>query len=149
MNEPNAERVYTPSHSWPGVALYKSVLRSWHWRRLKWAVAAASEAAQGHEANGLQPGAEHYRKLYGIVEDAMLQYRSNGGTESNFEIEAKLPNILVLKRLADPPAQAPKTSVPFIGLTAVVASVFLTVWISCLVGFGAGIVHFLSHMVGR
>jgi hypothetical protein len=149
MSEPNLECSSTSAHPWPCSGLYKSIVRSWHWRRLKWLVAAASEAAQGHEANGLQPGADHFRKLYESVEDAMLQYRSNGGTESNLEIEARLPNILMLKRLAEPSAQAPKTSAPLIGLTAVVASVFLTVWISCLVGFGEGIVHFLSHLVGR
>jgi hypothetical protein len=149
MNEPNAECTSTPARSWPGAGFYKSIVRSWNWRRLKWAVAAASEAAQGHEANGLQPGADHFRQLYESVEDAMLQYRSKGGTESSFEIEAKLPNILVLKRLANPPAQAPKTSVPTMGIVAVLASVILTVWISCLVGFGEGIIHFLSHLVGR
>ena len=149
MSEPNVERSSKSARPWPGTGLYKSIVRSWHWRRLKWAVASASEAAQGHEANGLQPGADHFRKLYESVEAAMLQYRTHGGTESNLEIEAKLPNILALKRLASPPTQATKTSVPAMGIIAVIASILLTVWISSLVGFGEGIVHFLSHLVGR
>jgi hypothetical protein len=46
----------TPGRPWPGANLYKSLKLRWHWRRLRWAVVAASEAAQGHEANGLPPG---------------------------------------------------------------------------------------------
>ena len=46
----------TLDSSWPGASLYKSLKLGWQWRQLKWAVVAASEAAQGHEANGLPQG---------------------------------------------------------------------------------------------
>ena len=62
MDEPNTEKHISlewtsiPGRSWPGASLYKSLKLGWHWRRLRWAVVAASEAAQGHEANGLPLG---------------------------------------------------------------------------------------------
>jgi hypothetical protein len=73
MDEPNAEkdtnleRTSTPGGSWPGASLYKSLKHSWHWRRLRWAVVAASEAAQGHEANGLPPGSKEFKTLFDEV----------------------------------------------------------------------------------
>ena len=63
MDEPNAERTSTPGRSWPGANVYKSLKLGWHWRRLRWAVVAASEAAQGHEANGLPPGSGEFKTL--------------------------------------------------------------------------------------
>jgi len=62
MDEPNVNKhaslecASTPGRFWPGASLYKSLKLGWQWRRLRWAVVAASEAAQGHEANGLSPG---------------------------------------------------------------------------------------------
>jgi hypothetical protein len=50
----------------PVTSLYKSLKLGWQWRRLKWAVAATSEAAQGHEANGVRPGAQEFKTLYNL-----------------------------------------------------------------------------------
>jgi len=70
MGEQNAEkdtsleRTSIPGRSWPGASLYKSLKLGWQWRRLRWAAVAASEAAQGHEANGLPPGSRECQLLY-------------------------------------------------------------------------------------
>ena len=80
MDEQNAEkdtsleRTSTPGRSWPGASLYKSLKLGWQWRRLKWAVAAASEAAQGHEANGVRPGAQEFKTLYNEVAKKVQAY---------------------------------------------------------------------------
>jgi hypothetical protein len=67
MDEPNAECTSIPGRSWPGANLYKSLKLGWHCRRLRWAVVAASEAAQGHEANGLPAGSREFQTLFNEV----------------------------------------------------------------------------------
>ena len=74
MDEPKAERTSTPGHSWPGANVYKSLKLGWHWRRLRWAVVAASEAAQGHEANGLPPGSREFKTLFNEVAGKVQEY---------------------------------------------------------------------------
>ena len=80
MDEPNAEkdtsleRTSIPGRSWPGANLYKSLKHGWHWRRLRWAVVAASEAAQGHEANGLPPGSKEFKTLFDEVVRKVQEY---------------------------------------------------------------------------
>src|ERR1019366_240765 len=70
MDEANTEKhtslecTNIPGRFWPGTKLYKSLKLGWQWRKLKWAVVAASEAAQGHEANGLPPGSREFRTLF-------------------------------------------------------------------------------------
>jgi len=146
MNQPNAERTCSPARSWPGAGLYESVVQSWHWRRLRWAVVAASEAAQGHEANGLPPGSREYQLLYRQVEDAMNNYCHAFGEDVEL-VKAKLPVISVLKRLAtvQPPPPTSKKS-----LTLIVAGLSLvaTALIGFLIGFGEGIAHLIAHLFG-
>ena len=60
--------------SWPGANVYKSLKLGWHWRRLRWAVVAASEAAQGHEANGLPPGSREFKTLFNEVAGKVQEY---------------------------------------------------------------------------
>ena len=50
-----------------------------HWRRLRWAVVAASEAAQGHEANGLPPGSKELKTLFDEVVRKVQEYSTESG----------------------------------------------------------------------
>ena len=152
MDEPNAEKhtslecATIPGRSWPGASLYKSLKHGWQWRRLRWAVVAASEAAQGHEANGLPPGSREYQLLFRQVEDAMNNYCHAFGEDVEL-VKAKLPVISVLKRLAtvQPPPPTSKKS-----LTLIVAGLSLvaTALIGFLIGFGEGIAHLIAHLFG-
>ena len=140
------DRTSTPGSSWPGANLYRSLKLGWQWRRLRWAVVAASEAAQGHEANGLPPGSREYQLLYRQVEDAMNNYCHAFGEDVEL-VKAKLPVISVLKRLAtvQPPPPTSKKS-----LTLIVAGLSLvaTALIGFLIGFGEGIAHLIAHLFG-
>ena len=107
MNEPNAERLCTPAHSWPGAGLYMSILRSWQWRRLKWTVVAASEAAQGHETNGLPPGSAEFKTLYDQAVAKVLEYSKESGDPMD-TLKARLPALCAMERLAHPPSPAPR-----------------------------------------
>jgi hypothetical protein len=152
MDEQNAEKdtslecTSTPGRSWPGASLCKSLKLGWHWRRLRWAVVAASEAAQGHEANGLPPGSREYQLLYRQVEDAMNNYCHAFGEDVEL-VKAKLPVISVLKRLATVPSPSPTSKK---SLTLILASLTIvaTALISFLIGFGEGIAHFIAHLLG-
>jgi hypothetical protein len=144
--DPSLESMSTPGRSWPGASLCKSLKLGWHWRRLRWAVVAASEAAQGHEANGLPPGSKEYQLLYRQVEGAMNNYCNAFGEDAEL-VKAKLPVIAVLKRLTtvQPPPPTSKKSLTIIlaGLTVVA-----TALVSFLIGFGEGIAHFIAHLLG-
>jgi len=80
MDEPNVEKhailesTSIPDHSWPGASLYKPLKLGWQWRRLRWAVVAASEAAQGHEANGLPPGSSEFKTLFNEIASKVQEY---------------------------------------------------------------------------
>src|ERR1035437_9382226 len=101
MNEANAESKSIPCHSWPGVNLYKSIKLGWQWRRLRWAVVAASEAAQGHEANGLPPGSREFKTLFDEVASKVQEYSAESGDPLE-TLKARLPALCALERLADP-----------------------------------------------
>jgi hypothetical protein len=107
---------------------------------------AASDAAQGHEANGLPPGSREYQLLYRQVEDAMNNYCHTFGEDVEL-VKAKLPVISVLKRLAtvQPPPPTSRKSLTLIvaGLTVVA-----TALIGFLIGFGEGIAHFIARLFG-
>jgi hypothetical protein len=141
MDEPNAEkdtaldRTGTPGRSWQGASVCKSLKLAWHWRGLRWAVVAASEAAQGHEANGLPPGSKEYQLLYRQVEDAMSNYCNSFGEDVEL-VKAKLPVIAVLKRLATVPPPPP-TSRKSLTLILAGLTIVATALISFLIGFAA------------
>jgi hypothetical protein len=140
------ESTSTRASSWPGASLYKSLKLGWHWRQLKLAAVAASEAAQAHEANGVPAGSKEYRLLYEQVHLAITKYRQVSGEDVDL-IKARLPVISVLEKLAttQPPVSVNRRSLVFVvaGL-----SVAATVLLSFLIGFGEGIVHFIAHLFG-
>ena len=107
MNEPNAEGTSIPGRSWPGADVYKSLKLGWHWRRLRWAVVAASEAAQGHEANGLPPGSREFKTLFNEVASKVQEYSTESGDPLE-TLKARLPALCALERLANPAPTVPR-----------------------------------------
>jgi hypothetical protein len=132
------------ARSWPGASLYKPLKLGWQWRQLKWAVAAASEAAQGHEANGVRPGSQEFKTLYNELAKKVQAYSH----ESRIPIDtlkAKLPALCAIERLANPEASVPQNR---LGLTlgVVIASVLGSIGIGVLIGLGAGMAHWIAHL---
>ena len=149
MNEWNAEKstgleMTNVASSWPGASLYKSLKLGWHWRRLKWAVAAASEAAQGHEANGVRPGAQEFKTLYDEVAKK-VQAHSHESRIPIDTLKAKLPALCAIERLANPEASVPQNR---LGLTlgVVIASVLGSIGIGVLIGLGTGMAHWIARL---
>ena len=144
MNEPNAERTSIPGRSWPGASLYKSLKLGWQWRRLRWAVVAASEAAQGHEANGLPPGSREFRMLYNEVASKVQEY-STVSAEPLDILKARLPALCALERLASPAATVPRNKA---GLTlgVLILALLGPIAIGALIGLGTGIAHWIAHL---
>ena len=101
MDEPNAEKhtslecSNTPGRLWPGANVYKSLKLGWHWRRLRWAVVPASEAAQGHEANGLPSGSREFKTLYSEVASKVQEYSTESGDPLD-TLKARLPALCAL-----------------------------------------------------
>ena len=128
----------------PVTGLYKSIKLGWHWRRLKWAVAAASEAAQGHEANGVRPGSQEFKTLYNEVANKVQDYSHESGIPID-TLKAKLPALCAIERLANPEASVPQNR---LGLTlgVVIASVLGSIGIGVLIGLGAGMAHWIAHL---
>ena len=149
MNEQNTEKEQAWNGrmlpgSWPGASLYKSLKLGWQWRRLKWAVAAASEAAQGHEANGVRPGSQEFKTLYNELAKKVQAYSH----ESRIPIDtlkAKLPALCAIERLANPDASVPQNR---LGLTLgiVMAGVLGSIGIGVLIGLGTGMAHWIAHL---
>ena len=149
MNERNAEKSTglertNVASSWPGASLYKSLKLGWQWRRLKWAVAAASEAAQGHEANGVRPGAQEFKTLYNEVAKKVQAYSHESGIPID-TLKAKLPALCAIERLANPDAGVPQNR---LGLTLgiVIAAVLGSIGIGVLIGLGTGMAHWIAHL---
>ena len=152
MDEPNAEKDTSLERtsilvcSWPGVSLYKSLKLGWHWRRLRWAVVAASEAAQGHEANGLPPGSKEFKTLFDGVVRKVQVYSTDSGDPLN-TLQARLPALCALERLANPTSTVPRNKA---GLTfdILIAAVLGPIGIGALIGLGAGMAHWIAHLFG-
>jgi len=146
MNQPNAERTCSPARSWPGAGLYESVVQSWHWRRLRWAVVAASEAAQGHEANGLPPGSMEFKTLFDEVVRKVQVYSTESGDPLDI-LQARLPALCALERLAYPAPTVPRNKA---GLTFGILIVALlgSLGMGALIGFGAGMAHWIARLFG-
>ena len=128
----------------PVTGLYKSVKLGWDWRRLRWAVAAASESAQGHEANGVRPGSQEFKMLYTELANKVQQYSHESGDPIG-TLKAKLPALCAIERLANPEASVPHNR---LGLTlgVVIASVLGSIGIGVLIGLGAGMAHWIAHL---
>jgi len=152
MDEPNAEKhtsvecANIPAPSWPGANVYKSLKLGWHWRRLRWAVVAASEAAQGHEANGLPPGSGEFKTLFNEVASKVQEYATESGDPLD-TLKARLPALCALERLANPASTVPRNKA---GLTLglLIAAVLGPIGIGALIGLGAGVAHWISHLFG-
>jgi hypothetical protein len=150
MDEQNAEKetslepTSTPGRSWPGASLYKSLKLGWHWRRLRLAVVAASEAAQGHEANGLPPGSKEFKTLFDGVVRKVQEHSTESGDHLD-TLQARLPALCALERLAYPAPTVPRNKA---GLTLGIlfASVLGSVGIGALVGLGTGIAHWIARL---
>jgi len=150
MNDLNAQEVTSSEDACvtdrflPGARLFKRFKLGWQWRQLKWAVAAASEAAQGHEASGVRPGSREFKTLYNELANKVQAYSH----ESRIPIDtlkAKLPALCAIERLANPEARVPQNR---LGLTlgVVIASVLGSIGIGVLIGLGAGMAHWIAQL---
>ena len=146
MNVANAESKSIPCHSWPGASIYKSLKLGWHWRRLRWAVVAASEAAQGYEANGLPPGSREFITLFNEVAGKVQDYSAESG-EPLDTLKARLPALCALERLANPAPSVPRNKT---GLTLgiLIAMLLGPLGIGVLIGLGTCMAHWISHLFG-
>jgi len=150
MNELNAEKHTSlepkgiPARPWPGASFYKSLKVGWHWRRLRWAVVAASEAAQGHEANGLPPGSREFQTLFSEVASKVQEYSTESGDRID-TLKARLPTLCALERLANPAPTVPRNKA---GLTlAVLITAGLgPIVFGTLIGLGTGMAHWIAHL---
>jgi hypothetical protein len=138
------ERTSTPGSSWPGANLYKSLKVGWHWRRLRWAVVAASEAAQGHEANGLPPGSREFKTLFDEVVHKVQEYSTEYGDPLD-TLKARLPALCALERLAYPAPTVPRNKA---GLTLgiIIAAILGSIGIGALIGLATGMAHWIAHL---
>lgn len=132
--------------SWPGAKLYKSLKLGWQWRRLRWAVVAASEAAQGHEANGLPPGSRQFQTLYGEVASKVQEYSAQSG-EPLDTLKARLPSLCALERLANPSPTVPRNKTGM-ALGIFIAMLLGPIGIGGLIGLGTGMAHWVAHLFG-
>ena len=150
MDEQNAEKetslepTSTPGRSWPGASLYKSLKLGCHWRHLKWAVAAASEAAQVHEANGVRPGSQEFKTLYNEVAKKVQEY-SRESCDPVDTLKAKLPALCAIERLANPEPAVPQNR---LGLTLgiVMAAVLGSIGMGALIGLATGMAHWIARL---
>jgi hypothetical protein len=146
MDEPNAERTSTPGRSWPGANVYKSLRLGWHWRRLRWAVVAASEAAQGHEANGLPPGSGEFKTLFNEVASKVQAYSIESG-DSLETLKARLPALCALERLANSAPTVPRNKAG-LTLAVLIAALLGPIVFGALIGLGTGMAHWIAHLFG-
>ena len=152
MDEPNVNKhasfecASTRGRFWPGASVYKSLKLGWQWRRLRWAVVAASEAAQGHEANGLPPGSREFKTLFNEVASKVQEYSAESGDPLD-TLKARLPALCALERLANPAPSVPRNKA---GLTLgiLIAAVIGPIGIGVLFGLGTGMAHWISHLFG-
>jgi hypothetical protein len=118
----------------------------WHWRRLRWTVVAASEAAQGHEANGLPPGSREFKTLLNEVTSKVQEYSTESGDPLD-TLKARLPALCALERLANPTPTVPGNKA---GLTLgiLIAAVLGPIVFGALIGLGTGMAHWIAHLFG-
>jgi hypothetical protein len=150
MDELNAQKgtkcegVRITDYLLPVTNLYKSIKLSWQWRRLRWAVAAASEAAQGHEANGVRPGSQELKTLYNALAKKVHEYSHESGDPID-TLKAKLPALCAIERLAHPDPVAPQSR---LGLTLgiIIAAILGSIGMGALIGLGTGVAHWIAHL---
>jgi hypothetical protein len=125
-------------------SLYKPIKLSWQWRRLKWAFASASEAAQGHEANGVRPGSQEFKTIYDEVAKKVQVYSHESGDPFD-TLKAKLPALCAIERLANPDPVVPQNR---LGLTLgiILAMIVESIGIGALIGLAIGMAHWIAHL---
>jgi hypothetical protein len=128
----------------PVANLCKSLKLSWNWRRLKWTLAAASDAAQGHEANGARPGSQEFKTLYNEVAKKVQEYSRESGDPIG-TLKAKLPALCAIERLANPDPGVPQNK---LGLTLgiIITTALGSVGLGALIGLATGIAHWIAHL---
>jgi hypothetical protein len=109
-------------------------------------VVAASEAAQGHEANGQPPGSREFKTLFAEVASKVQEYSAEAG-DSLDTLKARLPALCALERLANPAPHVPRNKA---GLTLgiLIAMLLGPLGIGVLIGLGTGMAHWISHLFG-
>jgi hypothetical protein len=107
---------------------------------------AASEAAQGHEANGLPPGSREFQTLFTEVTSKVQEYSTESG-EPFATLKARLPTLCALERLANPAPIVPRNKA---GMTLgiLIAAVLGPIGIGALIGLGTGMAHWIAHLFG-
>lgn len=107
---------------------------------------AASEAAQGHEANGLPPGSMEFQTLFSEVASKVQEYSTESGDPLD-TLKARLPALCAMERLANPAPSVPRNKA---GLTLgiLIAMLFAPLGIGALIGLGTGMAHWISHLFG-
>jgi hypothetical protein len=105
---------------------------------------AASEAAQGHEANGLPPGSREFRTLFNEVASKVQEYSTESGDPLD-TLKARLPAFCALERLANPAATVPRNKA---GLTlgVLILALLAPIGIGALIGLGTGMAHWIAHL---
>jgi hypothetical protein len=139
-----AEDVSASDYSLPRVSLYRSLKFGWHWRRLRWAVASASEAAQGHEANGVRPGSQEFKTLYEEVAKKVQEFSHESGNPID-TLKANLPALCAIERLAHPDPVAPHTKLGLM-LGIIIAAVLGSIGMGALIGLATGMAHWIAHL---
>jgi hypothetical protein len=150
MNDLNAQEVTSTEEACvtdrflPGDRLFKRFRLGWQWRHLKWDVADAAEAAQGHEANGARPGSQEFKTIYNEVEKKVQEYSHDSGIPVE-PLKAKLPALCAIERLAHPDASVPQNR---FGLTLgiFIAAILGSIGLGVLIGLGTGIAHWIAHL---
>jgi hypothetical protein len=122
----------------------KSIKLGWQWRRLKWALAAASEAAQGHEANGMRPGSQEFKTLYNEVAKKVQGYSHESGDPID-TLKAKLPALCAIERLANPDPAVPQNRLG-LALGIIIAAALGSIGIGALIGLATGMAHWIAHL---
>jgi hypothetical protein len=128
----------------PVASVCKTLKLGWQRHRLKCAVAAAAEAAQGHEANGVRPGSQEFKTLYDEVAKKVQEYSRESGDPID-TLKAKLPALCAIERLANPDPVVPQNR---LGLTLgiIIAAILGSIGIGALIGLGAGMAHWIAHL---
>lgn len=114
-------------------------------------VAQCSEAAQGHENNGVEHGAEVYKTLWDMTYKAMGEYIAISGEQPKV-VMSKLPSLLVLSKLSNPTVEdnrdVAKRVAPMAAAGLFVAFAISTI-IGLSIGWGISMSHVISHLMGR
>ena len=143
---PRSDGVVIVANPLPRAGPYQWLKLRWNWRRLRWAVAAAAEAAQGHEANGVPPGSQEFKTLYDEVAAKVQTYAEDSG-DPLATLKAKLPALCALEKLAYP-GPAVRQNKAGLALGLLIGALMGSVGIGALIGLATGLAHSIAHLFG-